>query len=74
VVSRGRRVPEDVKVVGFDDSITATTCRPRLTTVRQPMEEMAAAMARVLQEHIEGTRAEPASVVFRPELVVRESA
>ncbi len=71
---RGRRIPQDVAVVGFDDSVTATTCRPPLTTVRQPMEDMAAEMARILQEHIEGTRTEPASVVLAPELVVRESA
>ncbi|MEE1927560.1 LacI family DNA-binding transcriptional regulator [Streptomyces sp. TRM 70351] len=71
---QGRRVPQDVAVVGFDDSSAALACRPPLTTVRQPVEEMAATMARLLQEHIEGTRTEPASVVFAPELVVRESA
>ncbi|WP_381562584.1 LacI family DNA-binding transcriptional regulator [Streptomyces eurythermus] len=70
----GRRVPEDVAVVGFDDSVTAATCRPQLTTIRQPMEEMAATMARILQEHIEGTRTAPTSVIFEPELVVRRSA
>jgi DNA-binding LacI/PurR family transcriptional regulator len=70
----GRRVPEDVAVVGFDDSSVAVTCRPRLTTVRQPVEEMAAEMARLLHEHIHGARTEPAAVVFTPELVVRESA
>ncbi|MFJ4466186.1 LacI family DNA-binding transcriptional regulator [Streptomyces sp. NPDC089424] len=70
----GRRVPQDVAVVGFDDSSVAVTCRPRLTTVRQPVEEMAATMARLLDEHIRGTRAEPTSVIFDPELVVRDSA
>ncbi|WP_225635395.1 LacI family DNA-binding transcriptional regulator [Streptomyces solaniscabiei] len=70
----GRRVPEDVAVVGFDDSSAAVTCRPRLTTVRQPVEEMAATMARLLGEHIDGTRGEPTSVVFEPELVIRDSA
>ncbi|MER8011824.1 LacI family DNA-binding transcriptional regulator [Streptomyces sp. NPDC094149] len=71
---RGRRVPEDVAVVGFDDSSVAVTCRPQLTTVRQPVEEMAAEMARLLDEHIHGARADATSVVFEPELVVRESA
>ncbi|MER6846853.1 LacI family DNA-binding transcriptional regulator [Streptomyces flaveolus] len=70
----GRRVPEDVAVVGFDDSSVAVTCRPRLTTVRQPVEEMAATMARLLGEHIDGTRGEPTSVIFGPELVIRDSA
>jgi DNA-binding LacI/PurR family transcriptional regulator len=71
---RGRRVPEDVAVVGFDDSSIAVTCHPRLTTVRQPVEEMAAEMARLLDEHIHGVRTDATSVVFDPELVVRESA
>ncbi len=72
----GRRVPQDVAVVGFDDSSIAVTCRPRLTTVRQPVEEMAApmAMARLLDEHILGGRTDPTSVVFAPELVIRDSA
>ncbi|MFD9028913.1 LacI family DNA-binding transcriptional regulator [Streptomyces parvulus] len=70
----GRRVPGDVAVIGFDDSSVAVTCRPRLTTVRQPVEEMAATMARLLDEHIRGERRDPTSVVFDPELVVRDSA
>ncbi|GAA5205712.1 LacI family DNA-binding transcriptional regulator [Streptomyces thinghirensis] len=70
----GRRIPEDVAVVGFDDSSIAVTCRPPLTTVRQPVEEMAAAMARMLDEQVQGTRTEPRTLVFEPELVVRESA
>ncbi|MEU7341312.1 MULTISPECIES: LacI family DNA-binding transcriptional regulator [unclassified Streptomyces] len=71
---QGRRVPDDVAVVGFDDSSVAATCRPALTTVRQPVEEMASTMAALLDEHIRGVRTEPTSVIFDPELVVRESA
>jgi DNA-binding LacI/PurR family transcriptional regulator len=70
----GRRIPEDVAVVGFDDSTVAVTCRPPLTTVRQPVEDMAAAMARMLDEQVQGIRTEPRTRVFAPELVVRESA
>ena len=70
----GRRVPDDVKVIGFDDSGIALQCRPPLTTIRQPIEQMAAEMARLLDGHIRGERAEPASVMFAPELIVRESA
>ncbi|MFC7994695.1 LacI family DNA-binding transcriptional regulator [Streptomyces rochei] len=70
----GRRIPQDVAVVGFDDSSVAVTCRPPLTTVRQPVEEMAAAMAGLLDEQVRGARSEPRTLLFAPELVVRESA
>ncbi|MEW2392311.1 LacI family DNA-binding transcriptional regulator [Streptomyces venezuelae] len=70
---RGGQVPQEVAVVGFDDSSVALTCRPPLTTVRQPVEEMAAAMARLLHEQVRGARTEPTSLIFEPELVVRDS-
>ncbi|MEV6265136.1 LacI family DNA-binding transcriptional regulator [Streptomyces sp. NPDC051784] len=71
---QGKRIPSDVAVIGFDDSSVAVTCRPPLTTVHQPVEKMAGAMARLLSEHIQGVRTKPASVLFDPVLVVRESA
>ncbi|MDI5966206.1 LacI family DNA-binding transcriptional regulator [Streptomyces sp. SL13] len=70
---QGRRVPEDVAVVGFDDSDAAVACDPRLTTVRQPVEEMAGEMARLLLERIADPGRPARSVVFAPELVVRQS-
>ncbi|MEU4161549.1 LacI family DNA-binding transcriptional regulator [Actinoplanes sp. NPDC026670] len=71
---RGRRVPDDVAVVGFDDSSAALECRPLLTTVRQPVEEMAAEMAQLLIAHIDNPGRSPRSVIFQPTLVIRESA
>jgi len=71
---RGLAVPGDIAVVGFDDSRAATECRPGLTTVRQPVEEMAAAMARLLVDRLRGTAEDGSRVLFEPELVVRESA
>jgi DNA-binding LacI/PurR family transcriptional regulator len=70
----GRRVPDDVAVVGFDDSPVATLSRPSLTTVRQPVEQMAAEMARMLLEQVEADEPRVTSTIFEPELVVRESA
>jgi DNA-binding LacI/PurR family transcriptional regulator len=71
---RGRRVPEDVAVVGFDDSAPARLSRPGITTIRQPLEEMAAEMVRLLLGRIERPSPDPTSVIFDPVLVVRESA
>ncbi|MBD5785432.1 LacI family DNA-binding transcriptional regulator [Cellulosimicrobium terreum] len=70
----GRRVPDDVAVVGFDDSSASTRSRPTLTTVRQPVEQMAAEMARMLLEQVEAGEPGVTSVIFEPTLVVRESA
>jgi DNA-binding LacI/PurR family transcriptional regulator len=74
VQQHGLRVPEDVAVVGFDDSSAALDCRPLLTTVRQPVEEMAAEMAEVLMAHIASPGRLPRSVTFQPTLVIRDSA
>ncbi|MER5733526.1 LacI family DNA-binding transcriptional regulator [Streptomyces sp. NPDC002138] len=70
----GRRIPDDVAVVGFDDSSAATACRPRLTTVRQPVEDMAAEMVRLLLDGIGAAGAPGAPVLFEPQLIVRDSA
>jgi DNA-binding LacI/PurR family transcriptional regulator len=70
----GRRVPDDVAVVGFDDSSAALACRPQLTTIHQPVEEMAAEMARLLMAQLRDPRRIARSVIFHPALVVRQSA
>ncbi|RMI37255.1 LacI family DNA-binding transcriptional regulator [Streptomyces triticirhizae] len=69
----GRKVPEDVAVVGFDDSSAAASARPPLTTVRQPIEEMAAEMTRLLLDRIDQPDRRLTSVIFEPTLVLRQS-
>ncbi|MEV3929939.1 LacI family DNA-binding transcriptional regulator [Streptomyces sp. NPDC053728] len=70
----GRRVPEDVAVIGFDDSRAASACRPPLTTVRQPVEDMAAEMTGLLLDRLTAPDRPATSVIFEPVLVVRDSA
>jgi DNA-binding LacI/PurR family transcriptional regulator len=70
----GRRVPDDVAVIGFDDSSAAAACRPPLTTVRQPVENMAAEMVRLLLDRLAGPGRPVTSVIFEPSLVIRDSA
>jgi DNA-binding LacI/PurR family transcriptional regulator len=72
--THGRRVPDDVAIVGFDDSPVAVQARPRLTTVRQPVEKMAEEMARMLLEQIDADEPMVRSAIFEPVLVVRDSA
>lgn len=71
--AKGRKVPKDVAVVGFDDSSAALAARPMLTTIRQPVEQMGAAMAELLMEHIAEPGLLPTSKIFEPSLVVRDS-
>lgn len=72
---RGRRVPDDVAVVGFDDIGVAETTDPPLTTVVQPVEDMAARAGALLREVIaDGESVGHAPVLFDPRLAVRDSA
>ncbi|GIG00322.1 LacI family DNA-binding transcriptional regulator [Catellatospora citrea] len=71
---RGKSVPDDVAVIGFDDSSAALSSRPPLTTVRQPVEDMAAEMARLLLTRIDSRANRTTSVIFDPDLVLRASA
>lgn len=70
--ARGRRVPDDVAVAGFDDAPIATRLDPQLTTMRQPFDRIAHEMVRMLLDVFDGR---PAGRMTLPtELVVRESA
>ena len=70
----GRRVPEDVAVIGFEDSPLARHTEPKLTTVRQPVEAMGTRMATELLALISRGGEEPTQTVLPTELVVRDSA
>jgi len=71
--SAGIRVPDDVALMGFDDSSVALSTDPRLTTMRQPMYAQGEAMAAVLLSRLAGR--EPDHMTILPtELVVRDSA
>lgn len=65
----GRRVPEDVAVVGYDDIPLAVHCRPPLTTVRQPTQLAGKALIDALMSQVAGERPKP--VELPTELVVR---
>ncbi|WP_198168991.1 LacI family DNA-binding transcriptional regulator [Herbidospora daliensis] len=69
----GRRVPDDVAVGGFDDSDVAMSTHPPLTTVRQPLTEIAEETVRILLDLIDGAD-QIESVTVPTRLVVRESA
>ncbi|MCX4238548.1 LacI family DNA-binding transcriptional regulator [Streptomyces sp. NPDC020707] len=70
---RGLAVPEQVSVVGYDDSAFMNCTEPPLTTVRQPVEAMGRAAVDLLCAQIQGAEVQPGELLFEPELVVRGS-
>jgi DNA-binding LacI/PurR family transcriptional regulator len=70
----GRRVPEDLAVVGFDDDPLAGALSVPLTTVAQPRERIGRIAAGIMLDRIEGRRTELARIVLPTRLVVRASS
>ncbi|MFC1406472.1 LacI family DNA-binding transcriptional regulator [Streptacidiphilus sp. N1-10] len=69
----GLRVPQDVSVVGYDDSAFMNYTDPPLTTLRQPIEAMAKAAVTLLVNQMGGNAPTPKELLHEPELVVRSS-
>ncbi|WP_181874412.1 LacI family DNA-binding transcriptional regulator [Marinitenerispora sediminis] len=69
----GRRVPDDVAVVGYDDSTLALHADPPLTTVHQPTEQMGREMTRLLTDALAAGTEPSENVVLDAHLVIRES-
>jgi len=69
----GLRVPEDLSVVGFDDTFEASLMEPPLTTVRQPLEEMGRMAVSQLARLLQNRRIEALHVQLETSLVVRGS-
>jgi LacI family transcriptional regulator len=70
---RGIRVPDDTSVVGFDDLDEAKWAIPPLTTVRQPLSEMAGMATRMLLALIDGEELDTSRVELSTALVIRQS-
>lgn len=66
------RIPEDLSVIGFDDIQTAAYMGPALTTVRQPLQDMASTAARMIIDTTEGRQIQK-RVILSTSLVVRDS-
>jgi LacI family transcriptional regulator len=72
--ARGLRVPEDLSIVGFDDTQVARLASPQLTTVRQPLQEMGAVALRTLLKLVSGEKVDSHHVELATRLVVRGSS
>lgn len=73
LLEAGRRIPEDVAVVGYDDIPAAAYSYPPLTTIRQPMRKVGKVATQLLIEAIRNPNTEKKEVLLKPELIRRES-
>jgi DNA-binding LacI/PurR family transcriptional regulator len=70
---RGLGVPEDVSVIGFDDSTYMSVVEAPLTTIRQPVRALGAAAVKLLDAQINGRSVPGEELLLEPELIVRGS-
>lgn len=73
LTARNIRVPEDVSVMGFNNSLLSVCCTPSLSTVDSKMEEIGRSAVKVLHKILNGEKAEPDTIIDA-ELVLRETA
>ena len=76
VQTRGYLVPENFRVIGFDDIGVSFLAHPALTSVRQPVDEMTATIVEMVLGKMAGDGSAPGSdtKVFKPALMIRESS
>ena len=70
---RGLTVPDDLSIVGFDDTFQSKIVWPQLTTVRQPLQELGRTGVSLLMRLLEGQRVEALRMELSTTLVVRAS-
>lgn len=71
--AHGRSIPEDIAVIGFDNIELAASMYPSLSTIAQPMEEIAASLVNILLERKKYPNLSTKRMVFHPSLIVRNT-
>ncbi len=69
----GLEIPKDISVIGFDDIPQASTSYPKLTTVRQPLDQMGKLAVQLLLEQINHPETKPKQVTLETRLIIRDS-
>ncbi|WP_078409871.1 LacI family DNA-binding transcriptional regulator [Priestia abyssalis] len=73
VRKRGLSIPEDISIIGFDDTLLASYSNPPLTTIAQPLEDIGDQAIDLIVAEIEGKKRAAQRIMLLPELVVRKS-
>lgn len=69
----GLRIPDDISIIGFDDIPQASLVYPKLTTIRQPLEQMGQVAVKMLLAQIENRSSSPQLITLPTQLVIRDS-
>lgn len=72
-MSKGIKIPDDLKIIGFDDTMYATLSTPAITTIAQPRQQLGSESARLLLEMIQNPAAAPAPVTLPTNILWRET-
>jgi LacI family transcriptional regulator len=73
MTENGKSVPDDLSVVGYDDSQVALNCRVKITTIQQSHYEMGKSAAQMILGRISDNNAPYRQIVFNPQLIIRDS-
>lgn len=73
LTAAGKRIPQDVAVIGFDDILDARSITPALTTIRHPTCALGYQAVSTIKEVIEKKRSEFSKVIVPPQLIIRQS-
>lgn len=74
LVDSGKKVPEEISVVGYDNTKISSVTRPALTTVEQPLYDIGAISIRVLIKKVEGSDIKEKNIILPHKIVERQSA
>ena len=73
ISEKGLKIPDDISIIGFDDSIFVAYLTPALTSVSRPIEQMGAKGTKILLDMINGEHQNTETIYLRTELKIRDS-
>lgn len=73
VLERGLRIPEDISIIGYDDSFIATIANPALTTIAQPTQAIGMKIIDLIDAQIKAVQQEKVRIILTPKLIIRKT-
>jgi LacI family transcriptional regulator len=73
IIRSGKRIPEDISIIGFDDVPYSRIISPSLTTIHQSIEEKGSIAAEIMADYLEGKEEQPANITMPISLIERDT-